>query len=98
MLFLVNMFCRELRELARMKHDIANGGSLDQVLKKGRVWDKRKAPVTRCLERHDAATLQALTIEAGRIDRMVKGIEVGDPWRALQNLVLGVSGSLVLPV
>ena len=39
---------------------------------------------------------QALAWNIGHIDRTVKGLEAGDPWRVLQNIFLHLSGSEVI--
>ena len=90
-LFVVSMLSRELRSLEEMSVALANGHHMRDVLKKGRVWDKRVAGVSRCLERHSSCTLTGLQLSLGTVDRMVKGIVVGDPWRELITIFLGVA-------
>ena len=96
-LFLVNMLSRELRNLERIKTQVNQGMSMQEAFRKGRIWDKRSGPVKRCLERNAVAHLQQLQTTAGSIDRMVKGLEPGDPWRELQNLLMSLSGVRSLP-
>ncbi len=93
-LFVVNMLARELRSLEGMSEAMARGSSVNDVLKKGRVWDKRKNAVTECLKRNNQASLHQVQFSLGRVDRMVKGIENGDPWRELTTLMLTLSGGL----
>jgi DNA polymerase-3 subunit delta len=92
-LFIVNMLARELRSLESMKTDLANGTQQREVFKKARVWDKRVPLVSRCLDRHDVASLRTLQVSLGTIDRMVKGLVLGDPWRSLQQVVLSLAGA-----
>ena len=92
-LYLVNLLARELRSLESIKADIAGGGNQREVFRKARVWDKRVPMVTRCLERHDLASLCQLQVTLGSVDRIVKGLEPGDPWRVLQGVVLALAGA-----
>lgn len=96
-LFIVNMLARELRSLEVMKSDINSGQSPRDVLKRARVWDKRVPMVTKCLERHDVAGIRDMQVRLGRIDRMVKGILPGDPFREIQLLITTLAGAHLLP-
>lgn len=83
---------REIRSLAAMAGDLAQGGSLDAVMGQHRVWDKRKAAVRAGLKRYNLRRWQQLLRRAGRIDRMIKGAESGNPWDELLQLALLVAG------
>lgn len=96
-LYLVNMLARELRSLDMMKRAMNAGVSEREMFKKARVWDKRAPAVTRCLERHDRETLERCQLLLGGVDRMVKGIVQGDPWRELGRIVLLLAGEDILP-
>ncbi|MBO6563394.1 MAG: DNA polymerase III subunit delta [Pseudomonadales bacterium] len=92
-LFVVNMLAREIRSLESIKTDLQNGLSQREVFKKARVWDKRVPVVSRCLDRHDLTSLRSLQVSLGSIDRMVKGLVQGDPWRSLQEVILSLAGA-----
>ncbi|MBO6556453.1 MAG: DNA polymerase III subunit delta [Pseudomonadales bacterium] len=92
-LFVVNMLAREIRSLESIKTDLQNGLSQREVFKKARVWDKRVPVVSRCLDRHDLTSLRSLQVSLGSIDRMVKGLVQGDPWRSLQEVILSLAGT-----
>ena len=95
-MYIISMLARELRSLEKMASDLALGQSRQVVFKQARVWKNREAFVSRCLERHSSAALRAMIASIGHIDRMVKGLEAGDPWRVLQNIFLHLSGSEVI--
>ena len=97
-LFVVNMLARELRALESMKVEINNGQNPREVLKRARVWDKRVPPVTKCLERHELADIRSMQVQLGQIDRMVKGITPGQPYRELQLLMTRLAGAQLLAV
>ncbi len=96
-LFLVNMLSRELRSLEGMKRAMNAGAPQRDVFKKARIWDKRAPAVTRCLDRHQAGSLQQCQLSLGQVDRMVKGLQKGDPWRELHRVVLLLAGADILP-
>ena len=45
--------------------------------------------------KHDASSLQRETLRAHRIDRMIKGVEPGDPWNEVLDLCLGLGANPV---
>lgn len=92
-LFVVNMLAREIRSLESIKTELSLGTNQREVFKKARVWDKRVPLVSRCLDRHDLGSLRTLQVTLGAIDRMVKGLKQGDPWRSLQEVVLALAGA-----
>jgi DNA polymerase-3 subunit delta len=57
---------------------------------------ERSAALTRTARRHNAATFHRELLRAHRIDRMIKGVETGDPWDSVVELALGLSGRPVL--
>ncbi len=56
----------------------------------------RVAAITRTARRHGAASFHRELLRAHRIDRMIKGVETGDPWDNVVELALGLSGRPVL--
>ena len=92
-LYLNSMLAREIRGLATMAFKLEHGQSLDAVIRGGRIWDKRKGPVTACLRRHRVRDLEQLQIRLGTVDRMVKGLAPGGPWDELTSTVVALSAS-----
>ena len=97
-LFIVNMLVREIRSIESIKTAISQnqhqnrGASQREAFKKARVWDKRVPLVTKCLDRHDSRSLREMLLLLGSVDRTVKGLESGDPWRKLQDVVFLLAG------
>ncbi len=83
---------REIRAMAQMAAEMARGLGADQAMAGQRVWDKRKPPVRAGLQRHNLNRWQLLLRRAGRIDRMIKGVEAGNPWDELLQLALLMAG------
>lgn len=90
-LFLVSMLAREVRSLASMWFAIHRGESEGAVMKRWRVWDKRKQAVSRCLDRHTGKTLEDLHGRLVAVDRMVKGMDSGRAWDQLTLMVAELS-------
>jgi DNA polymerase-3 subunit delta len=56
----------------------------------------RAAALARTAKRHDTASFHRELLRAHRIDRMIKGIEKGDPWESILEMALGISGKPVI--
>jgi DNA polymerase III subunit delta len=56
----------------------------------------RVEALQRTARKHDAASLQREVLRAHVIDRMIKGVESGDPWEAVLDLCLGIAGHPVM--
>lgn len=83
---------REIRAMGQMAAEMARGLGAEQAMAGQRVWDKRKPPVRAGLQRHNLNRWQLLLRRAGRIDRMIKGVEAGNPWDELLQLALLMAG------
>ena len=53
---------------------------------------ERMSALQKTARLHDAASIHRELLRAHRIDRMIKGVEAGDPWREMVDLALGISG------
>jgi len=83
---------REIRALAQMAEELGEGAGIEAVMGQHRVWDKRKGPVRAGLQRHNLKRWLQLLRRGGRIDRMIKGSEPGNPWDELLQLALLMAG------
>ena len=57
---------------------------------------ERVEAIARTAKRHSAESFGREVLRAHRIDRMIKGVEPGDPWDGLLELALGLAGKPVL--
>ena len=78
----------EIRALAIVKAGQKENKALDQLLKEARVWGPRQAPFRRALQRLLADAVNTALIDAARIDRLIKGIEIGEIWNDFLRLGL----------
>ena len=75
--------------LARVQ---ANGGNLAAEMKARGIWESRQPPYKRALQRHPAPQRwERFAAEASLLDRMAKGRAEGDPWLALERLLLAIA-------
>ncbi|HUL96536.1 MAG TPA: DNA polymerase III subunit delta [Usitatibacter sp.] len=56
----------------------------------------RLAAIQRTARRHRPGSLERELLRAHHIDRMIKGVEPGDPWDAMLEFALGVAGRAVM--
>jgi len=57
---------------------------------------ERSEMLARTARRHDRASIDRELLRAHRIDRMIKGVETGDPWDSVVELALGIAGKPVM--
>jgi DNA polymerase-3 subunit delta len=60
------------------------------------VPPERMERLNRTARKHSQASFDRELLRAHRIDRMIKGVETGDPWDTMVELALGISGKPVL--
>ena len=53
---------------------------------------ERMAALQKTARAHDTASFHRELLRAHRIDRMIKGVEQGDPWQEMGDLGLGIAG------
>jgi len=95
---LMGMVVMELQRAAALARVQSRGGNLAAEFRAQRVWQSKQAVFQRALQRHGAGRWEQFIDQAGRIDRMAKGREAGDPWQALERLLLAVAEKRALPM
>ena len=100
---LLGMVVRELQATAALAREQARGGSLAAEFRAQHIWEAKQAMFRRALQRHSAPRWDRFVVEAGRVDRISKGrvragTEPGDPWLALERLLLAVAEARALPL
>lgn len=82
---------RELRLLANIAADREAGVPMQRSFEQHRVWDKQKKLISAAVVRKTGAQWRRLLQRAHHIDKVIKGMETGNPWDEL--LKLGASMS-----
>jgi DNA polymerase-3 subunit delta len=67
------------------------GLPLAGALKEARIFGPRRNTLERAARRWPAARLRQALLRSARIDRMIKGLDRGDPWDELRDLGLSLS-------
>lgn len=89
---LTPILIRELLITAGLAQVQAKGGNLGAEMKSKGIWESRQAPFKRALQRHpDPRRWDRFVAEASLVDRMAKGRADGDPWLALERLLLALA-------
>nr|MBL8411080.1 DNA polymerase III subunit delta [Dechloromonas sp.] len=83
----------EIRALATIRAGMDAGRPVDALLKDAKVWGPRATPVKRAVQRLSTPTLEAALRDAGKIDRLAKGIGQGNIWEAFLRLGLSLCPS-----
>ncbi len=79
---------KEIRTLATIAEQLAQGSNIEKILLEQRVWEKRKLLVRQAVQRHKLTGWHQLLQQAGEIDLMIKGLKPGNVWDALLALCL----------
>jgi DNA polymerase-3 subunit delta len=83
---------RDIRSMSRLAHDVEIGAPVEQALFKHKVWEKRKPLFKKGLQRYTSIQWRQLLCRAGRVDRVIKGVETGNAWDELLQLSLQITG------
>ncbi|MGQ0801960.1 MAG: DNA polymerase III subunit delta [Pseudomarimonas sp.] len=81
----------QLQALARIAAVAESGGNVAAAMSTSGIWDARQPAFRRALSRINCAHAQRLAAECGRVERIAKGREFGEPWLALERLLTAVA-------
>jgi DNA polymerase III subunit delta len=84
--------------LTKAMRDLWNGLAGGPAAGKPRTWQRQSAALEKGLRRASRLSFPALTVRAGRADRMVKGRLAGDAWDEITLLAADICGRSPLPV
>ncbi|WP_415902093.1 DNA polymerase III subunit delta [Neptuniibacter sp. QD29_5] len=89
---------KELRTLAAIQQAQNNGQSFDAVYQRERIWGKRKPLARKASQRISGAQINQALQQCAEVDKIVKGMTVGDAWLLLTSISLTLAGqALALP-
>ncbi len=80
---------RELRTMAELLKQTQQGVALSSLFSQFRIWEKRQPSVRAFLKRTTVARCWEWLLHAAKIDRIIKGAEMGHIQNELECLVLG---------
>jgi DNA polymerase-3 subunit delta len=86
---------RELRMLSAAAYSARQGAAaLSRALDAHRVWESRRGPVRKAIERLPIAVLHGLLADCAQVDRRIKGLDRGDPWLGLARIADVLAGAV----
>lgn len=80
-------FAREIRSLITMANQLKNL-TVDAVMSKQFVWEKRKPMIRAALKRNTLSGLEGLLNQSAHIDRMIKGLMTGNVWDEFERMIV----------
>lgn len=86
---------RELRTLVTIAYALSQGMTLMQSFEVAHVREQRKAITQQALKRHHYQQWLMLLKKSAYVDRVIKGMQIGNVWDELQQLVLAICGVVV---
>lgn len=81
----------QIGTLARLADVAERRGNLSQAMTQAGVWSARQAAFKRALSRGNRRQFEALAVQCGRVEQIAKGRADGDPWLALERLLVAVA-------
>jgi len=83
---------KELRSLAAIQQAQNNGQSFDAVCQRERIWGKRKPLARKASQRISSKQINTALQQCAEVDKIVKGMAIGDAWLLLTSISLTLSG------
>lgn len=80
----------EIRTLLQLKQALARGLSSDTAFKEARVWGARQSRLKLALSRLSSHQIQAALTHTAQMDRLIKGLSIGDIWNEFLRLGLAL--------
>lgn len=84
---------REIRLLHCVKAGLNQGISYDTLCSKHRVWGKKKQSFKQTAMKQHDSTLESLLKQSAEADQIIKGMQIGDAWLLMTDMILTLSGT-----
>lgn len=84
---------KDIQTLNQAGAMMSAGLTAEVALARARAWKRRVPLLRRALARTSSTRLRRLLAAAAGVDRIIKGIDPGDPWVALRALALALAGA-----
>lgn len=82
---------RELRTLINIAFELQNGLSFARIAETLAIREQRKPIIQQAIKRHTYQEWLRLLQKSAQIDRVIKGMQLGNVWDELQQLCLGIT-------
>lgn len=84
---------REIRLLYSVKSGLNQGVSFDSLCTKHRIWGKKKFTFKQAAMKQSFTTLEAMLRQSAQADQIIKGMQQGDAWLLITDMVIALSGT-----
>ena len=78
----------DIRAILHLGHARKAGRPFSAACREARVWGPRQKQLEPLITQITSASCEQALASASRVDRMIKGVETGDPWEALLEMAL----------
>ena len=83
---------KDLQWIAKGLHHMRSGMTAEAAMNAEYVWRPRQAAMKQALARLKSGQVRGLVVDAGRVDRSIKGVLRSDPWVELEALLARFAG------
>jgi DNA polymerase-3 subunit delta len=84
---------KDLQWIAKSLHHMRSGMTAEAAMNAEYVWRPRQAAMKQALARLKSGQVRGLLVDAGRVDRSIKGVLRSDAWAELEALVARFAGT-----
>ena len=96
-ILIIWVLSKEVRILAQLANAVAKGTALSQLWQQHGIWTQRQPLLKKHLQAMNYSRYLQILQQAAHCDRILKGVDNGEIWQSLQQLILNMCkvGSLV---
>jgi len=84
---------REIRLLYSVKSGLNQGANYENLCTKHRIWGKKKFTFKQAAMKQSFTTLENMLRQSAQADLIIKGMQQGDAWLLISDMVLTLSGT-----
>jgi len=85
------VLAKELRALAAIMKSMEQNKNIDVVLQQHHIWEQRKPYIKNIIMRKNLPGIYNLIRFCARLDRVIKGVEIGSVWDELASLSIKIA-------
>ncbi|MGI9230097.1 MAG: DNA polymerase III subunit delta [Gammaproteobacteria bacterium] len=82
----------EVRRIKRFCHEAQQSGASGALFKKHGIWQQRQAVYKKLAQRLDATESARILLDAGQLDRAIKGALPVDRWQVMEKFIFRLGG------
>ena len=83
----------EIKNLMNASLDIDNGSSVKQAMQKANIWPSKQKIIGSYLANQPKEKVDQLVLQACKVDKVIKGVDIGSPWEEIGLLLFMFSAT-----